>query len=377
MQVPEIVEHLVGMQAQMPRDPYISLWSHLRDFEPATLERLLLDRQAVRMTLMRTTLHLVTARDAPVLRTVMQGVCERGYASSPYRRQNEGIDLAAVVAAGATIVEDGPCTMTELGRKLHQRWPTYDATAMAYAVRYIVPLVQVTPRGLLRRSAAPRVTTLSAWLDLAPADDHGTSTDRLCPRLRSYRDEARRELLDVEDGVFATSDEPAPVRFTGEFDNVFLAHADRSRIRGDLSWGETYLRTGAFFVDGFLAGAWRLRDDGARASLVVQPRRPLTPTEQADATAKPRPSSASSSPTRACANRSGLPSDETRSRGDHGGGASGCVVRPGVDRGRRAGSHGTASARPGSMGGYGCPVGVYSRMTIPVPNWRVSVSRRV
>ena len=99
--------------------------------------------------------------------------------------------------------------------------------------------------------------------------------ERLRPRLRTYRDEAGRELLDVEDGVFADGDGPAPVRFLGEYDNVFLSHADRSRVTGDLAWGTSFVRQGAFFVDGFLAGAWRAADLTSRATLSIDPRLPL------------------------------------------------------------------------------------------------------
>jgi hypothetical protein len=309
MPVADMIEHLVGLEAQVPRDPYISLWSRLRDFQPAALERLLLEREAVRMTLMRTTLHLVTARDAPRLRAAMQAVCERGFGSSPFRRQLDGIDLDALLAAGTAAVEDRPRTVAELGAVLAELWPTHDRTALAYAVRYLVPLVQVTPRGLLRRSAAPRVTTLYAWLGEAARVDtradsrleevvlrylraFGPATvadvrawswlsdvrsvvELLRPRLRSYRDGAGRELFDVEDGVFAAPDEPAPVRFTGEYDNVFLAHADRSRVTGDLAWGEAYLRKGAFFVDGFLAGSWVMTVSKGHAVVTLEPRRLL------------------------------------------------------------------------------------------------------
>ncbi len=300
------IEELVGLQAQVPRDPYISLWSRLRDFDPADLERLLLERRAVRMTLMRTTLHLVTAADAGPLRAVMQDVCERGFGASPFRRQLDGIDLDPLLAAGRTILEARPRSIADLGRVLAERWPRQDPTAMAYAVRYLLPLVQVPPRGLLRRSGSARVTTLDAWLGtpgVAPMDADamidevvlrylrafGPATvadirtwswlaglrrvvTRLRPRLRSYVDAAGRELLDVEDGVFADPDEPAPVRFLGEFDDVFLAHADRSRITGDARWGEGYARQGSYFVDGFLAGAWRASVVDGNAILTVERR---------------------------------------------------------------------------------------------------------
>ena len=317
--VPEMLEHLVGLQAQVPRDPYIGLWSRLRDFKPGDVEQLLLERQAVRMTLLRTTLHLVTARDAPKLRAVLQPVCERGYRSSAYAHRLNGVDVAEVIAAGTAILEDHPRTVAELGTLLSERWPTRDREALAYAVRYLVPLVQVPPRGLWRRSAAPRLTTLDAWLRLSSGDSPTETTpdetvlrylrafgpatvadirtwswltalrpvvERLRPHLRFYRDATGRALLDVEDGIFAAADEPAPVRFLGEYDNVFLSHADRSRITGDAAWGVAYLRRGAFFVDGFLAGAWRFGEINNRALLAIEVRTPLTRTERAEVEAE-------------------------------------------------------------------------------------------
>ena len=293
----------------MPRDPYISLWSRLRGFDPADLEARIVERRAVRMTLMRTTLHLVTADDATALRAVLQDVCERGFRSSPFRRRLEGVDLDELLVVGAAIATERPRTISELGSLLGERWPDHDRTAMAYAVRYLVPLIQVPPRGLWTRSGAPRVTTLATWLGLpggpvvpqvAPPDEvvlrylraFGPATaadirtwswlgglraviERLRPRLRTYRDEVGRELLDVEDGVFADRDERAPVRFLGEYDNLFLSHADRSRVTGELAWGVSFARRGAFFVDGFLAGAWRATDLTGRATLSLDPRVPL------------------------------------------------------------------------------------------------------
>lgn len=311
--VPSMIEALVGLQAQVPRDPYVSLWSRIAEFDPASLERLLLERRAVRMTLMRATLHLVTAPDAVGLRAGTQPVVERAFGSSPFRRRLEGIDLDRLCADGVALVEERPRTTAELGAALAERWPGSDAQALAYAVRYLVPLVQVTPRGLLRRSAAPRVTTLAAWLGDIPASDPApddlvlrylrafgpastadvrtwsgladvrATVERLRPRLRSYRDASGRELFDVADGRLASPDEPAPPRFLGEYDNVFLSHADRSRITGDLAWGGAYARKGAFFVDGFLAGPWQLGRDGDRVTLVLEPHRPLSTSERAAA----------------------------------------------------------------------------------------------
>ena len=57
----DAVERLVGLQAQVPRDPYVALWSRVDRFNPEALSEAMADRRAVRLTLFRATLHLVTA----------------------------------------------------------------------------------------------------------------------------------------------------------------------------------------------------------------------------------------------------------------------------------------------------------------------------
>jgi DNA glycosylase AlkZ-like len=296
------VEDLVGLQAQNPRDPYVALWSRLAGFDPLELSRLLETRTAVRLTIMRGTLHLVTAADAAALRAVMQRDVARMLRTSAFWRNLSGADVDAIVSRGAELVEEQPRSVAELARLLSQAWPDRDPDSLGYAVRYLVPLVQVTPRGLWGRSGTARVTTMRAWLGLpalpapdtelamlrylrafgpaSPADIRAWSgltglrpvVDRLRPRLRSYRDAAGRELLDVPDGIFADGAAPVPSRLLPEFDNVFLSHADRSRITGDGRWDARYARRGVLLVDGFLAGAWRLETPGREgATLSIEP----------------------------------------------------------------------------------------------------------
>ena len=59
--VPDAIERLVGLQAQVPKAPYFGLWSRLMNFRPEALADLINDRRAVRIALVSSTIHLVTA----------------------------------------------------------------------------------------------------------------------------------------------------------------------------------------------------------------------------------------------------------------------------------------------------------------------------
>ena len=93
MTIAAAIERLVGMQAQVPLAPYTGLWSRLEAFDPHELSRMTEHKEVVRGTLMRRTVHLVTADDFLALRPVMQDMVERGYASSPFAPQIRGVDL--------------------------------------------------------------------------------------------------------------------------------------------------------------------------------------------------------------------------------------------------------------------------------------------
>src|SRR5215212_2270968 len=120
----EAIEHLVGMQAQAPAPPYVGLWTRLEDFHPDDVACLILERRAVRIALMRNTVHLVSARDCLALRPLMQLVFDRTlYSTRANRVHLEGIDIEALVAAGRTLLEEKPRTAKELGQLLQEEWP--------------------------------------------------------------------------------------------------------------------------------------------------------------------------------------------------------------------------------------------------------------
>ena len=279
----DAVEHLVGLQAQVPLNPYTALWSRLERFRPQELADLLVERRVVRTVVMRATIHLVTADDCLLLRPLAQPV----------------------------LTAERPRTGGELRAAFEERFPGHDAAALAYACRCLLALVQVPPRGVWGRTAQVSSSTAEAWLGRPLAADPSVDdmvlrylaafgpaavadaatwsrltglravVERLRPRLRVFRDERGRELFDLPDAPRPDPDTPAPPRFLPEYDNVLLSHADRSRFRsaGDRPQASvTGPVHGTVLSGGFLCGTWRLdraRDTGA-ATLVVTPVERLT-----------------------------------------------------------------------------------------------------
>jgi hypothetical protein len=302
----EAIEHLVGLQAQAPNPPYVGLWTRLEGFHPDQLARLILERRAVRVALMRNTVHLVSARDCLKLRPLVQPVIDRGlYANRANRAGVEGVDVEALSAAGRALLEKRPRTAGELGVLLRERWPESDPASLARAVRHLVPLVQVPPRGVWGMSGQTTHTTAEAWLgrplDPDPSPEEmvvrylgafgpagvkdaqtwsgltrlGEVVDRLRPRLSTFRDERGRELFDLPDAPRPDPDTPAPPRFLPEFDNLILSHADRTRVIADDYRKTIASRNGmvpaTFLVDGFVRGTWKTQRTRGKATLVIEP----------------------------------------------------------------------------------------------------------
>jgi hypothetical protein len=308
----DAIERLVGLQAQVPRDPYVALWSRLQHFKPEALAEPIVERRAVRMTLFRSTLHLVTTRDALTLRPSIQEVVTQGFErGSPFGRRLAGLDIDEILAVGRVLLEERPRTRAELAPLLAERWPGRDADSLAYAVTYLLPLVQVTPRGIWGMSGGSAFTTLEHGLGrpleaATPPDElvlrylaaFGPATaadigswsglthvremlERLRPHLRTLRDEDGRELFDVPGAPFPDPATPAPVRFLPEYDNVLIGHRDRTRIvpEGVPEW--TGVGWARVLVDGFTAARWRMRSGTGGATLRIELFRKISGTERA------------------------------------------------------------------------------------------------
>ena len=285
----DVVEHLVGLQAQEPADPYVALWDRIAGFDPAELATAVATGDAVRIALQRSTIHLVSAADCAALRPVLQPALER-MARSSFGTRLAGVDQGELAEAATALVAERPLTFGELGRLLRERWPERPEIALAQTARALVPMVQLPPRGVWGRSgralhglaadridrpfaagAAPDRLVLRYLAAFGPATVADVQTwsgltrlaevvDRLRPRLRTDRAEDGRELLDLPDAPRAEPDVPAPVRFLPQYDNVLLGHADRGRI---VPVGATALFDEQFhwspaLVDGMLRASWRL-----------------------------------------------------------------------------------------------------------------------
>jgi Winged helix DNA-binding domain len=146
-QVPasDVIERLVGLQAQAPLAPYVGLWDRIEGFAVSDLSELLATRQAARTHLMRVTIHLVTARDCRALRPVMQPMIARQFARSTFARDLAGVDLFELAARAAELMTESPRTRPDLGRLLVERWPDRNEASLAAAAPHLSPASVMGP----------------------------------------------------------------------------------------------------------------------------------------------------------------------------------------------------------------------------------------
>ena len=305
----DAVERLAGRQAQLARPPFVGLWTRLRDFGRDALLQLVHDRRVVRGTLMRGTLHVVSAADYRHFRAALQPMLDAGLAAVLGDR-TAGVELERLDAVARTLLAERPRAFDELRALLAAAGLGADERALGYAVRMRLPLVQVpspdaewgwdakapfaladewlgasppsaaTPADgadvLVRRYLAAfgpaTVTDAAAWSGLRGLRD---AFERLRPELVTFRDERRRELFDLPDAPRPGEDADAPVRYLQEFDDLVLAHDDRTRVVADAHRGRIVSRNlqvaATFLVDGAVAGTWKVARARGTATLVLQP----------------------------------------------------------------------------------------------------------
>jgi Winged helix DNA-binding domain len=316
------VERLVGMQAQAPNLPYVGLWARLQGFRHKELSELVRSRRAVRTSLMRNTIHLVTTDDALRLKPLFQPLHERGFfRGSPWGRDLKSMNPDELLEAGREIMGGGgPHTIAELARLLAPRFPDHDAQSLAYGVRYLLPMVFATPRGIWKAGGPVALTTVEAWLgrsagpaiaaeELAlrylaafgpasAADMRAWSGlamrpafEKVRPRLATFRDERGIELFDLPKSPRPAADTAAPVRFLPDYDNILLAHADRTRIMAPGQhlglFSSNGIMKGSVLVDGFVRAGWiPAKSTGATTLVVTSFEKPIRRQDRAPITAE-------------------------------------------------------------------------------------------
>ena len=305
-----MTEHLLGLQAQDTLPPYLSLWSRIEGFDAAEVSDALAERRAVRVLLMRGTIHLVTPDDCLRLRPLVQETLDKITRNSVASKEAAAVPRSELAAAGRAAFVAGPLPFRTLGEVLAKQFPGYPAGALANSVREMIPLVQVPPRGLWRQSGGVVYHTAEEWLgrELDPAPDlrsvvrrylraFGPATPAdltawsrmtgMKPVFDSMRDELvklrgadGRTYFDLEGLPLGGPDTPAPVRLLGKYDNLWLSHADKTRVcepEKRRRWmGVNGGMANTLFVDGRLEGLWREVD----GKVDVEPFRKLSRVER-------------------------------------------------------------------------------------------------
>jgi Winged helix DNA-binding domain len=296
-----VIERLVGMQAQWPSAPYVGIWARTTGFRRESLERALANRDVVKATVMRQTLHLVTRRDYALLRAALS---ETNFPWQSAQAQHIAPSMRALAEARAVTFAD---VVDHLEREhgltgLEARRAWRGARVRAHLVhhhetalwrarpegRYVaieepdahVPVearAEILRRYLAAFGPASR-RDIVAW-SMMHVPEIAAALELLEP-LRRFRDERGRELLDVPRAPLPDHDAPAPVRFLPKWDNVLLAFADRTRVLPE-QYRKTVIRMNGdvaqtFLVDGFVAGTWSVEngrvvlDPFARVSRAAQ-----------------------------------------------------------------------------------------------------------
>lgn len=321
MPVLQAVERVGPLQAQLPRPPFLALHARLLGFERQDLLGLLHDRKIVRGTLMRGTLHLVSARDYVRFRPVLQAALTKA-ARTMLEARSKGVDLEAIAAVAQPLFEEKPRSFEDVRENLLRRFPRGDHRAMGFAARMRLPLIQVpggtSGEGRWGFPAIADFVSADEWLharvpDSGPPEalllryleSFGPATvadaqgflglpglspvfERLRPRLATFRDEKGRELFDLPDAPRPPRDTKAPARFLPDFDSLILAHADRGRLVADEHRPALATRNlripPTVLLDGRVAGTWDVEAKRGTATLLVRSFAALTRKDRDDLT---------------------------------------------------------------------------------------------
>lgn len=300
------IEKLAGLQAQFSPAPYIGLWSRLAKFAIADLERAIAERSVVKATLMRGTLHLVTAKDYPAL--TVATTRSRGDRWAPEARR---LSDARKIYQAALRYAKTPRTRVELAEFLKTQGVSADlATPMLW---WLIAsqgwLVHVPPSGSWGHHRAGDLVAADSWINALRVPEVGAAVrlmverhlsafgpatvddiaswssirtppiraalDELAPRIRRFTDPRGRTLYDLRGAPLPDPEAVAPVRYLPKWDSTLLAYAAPERVR---ILSEAYRKTvigkngdvaQTILVDGVVAGTWAILSKTGGATLTV------------------------------------------------------------------------------------------------------------
>ena len=287
LSIPRALERMGGLQAQYAPSMYVGLSSRMEGFERDALTRALERRSVVQGTLMRSTIHLVSARDYWPLALAV----ERPRRDWWLKANRDGLGARDMSAAARRLrprLAGGTMRRGEIEQLIGKRAGRRDRPLAAHRARPAVGDVGAPPRGPLRagrglaraardrprrrrrphRAALPRRLRpghagRDRQLGGRPAGRVAPALERL--RLRRFASEDGEELVDLPRAPLPDPETPAPVRLLGTWDAILLAHARRAnvlpeRFRDRVFHVRMPQSVTTFLVDGAVAGTWRYED---------------------------------------------------------------------------------------------------------------------
>lgn len=304
-----VVESIGGLQTQYAPAGYIGLWSRMHGFERAQLTEALESRRVIQGTLMRATIHMVSAADYWPMEVGVRAARREWWLRAAWS-QYADFDPEEVARAVADELASGPLRQKELSRRLNERgsagpqaginiladivrvppsgtWDQRRADLYGLAADWLKPPTNLTERDgielLIRRYLGGfgpgAVADVANWMGVSIGAVKEVAATM---ELLSFQDGGGRTLVDLPDAPLPVPETPAPARFLPVWDATLLVHARRTLIlpeefRPLVFNTKTPHSVNTFLLDGQVAGTWRY-DKGA---LSLEPFRTLTRDERA------------------------------------------------------------------------------------------------
>jgi hypothetical protein len=284
LSIPTVLDRMGGLQAQYAPAMYVGLWSRTQGMERGDLTDALVRKTVIQGTLLRATIHLVSAADYWPWAIAIRKARRQWW----LRVQQADLTEAAMVEAAEkvrTLLAEGPKPRRDLENSLgKEAWS---------GVGLWLDMVRVPPSGTWERRRADIFGSADTWIarieiNLAAAQQHlvrrylggfgpstrneiaewsGLSTGEIDSALasmetRHYLSGDGKGLYDLPRAPLPDADTKAPVRFIHVWDAMLLVHARKTGVLSEehrklIFNTKTPQSTPTFLVDGTVAGTWR------------------------------------------------------------------------------------------------------------------------